>query len=266
MDTSMDTSDIVDALLAEHGRTFAEDVGIDLDADSSDAVFCLLVASILFSSRIGHELAADAARALFAEGWTSPETLGDAGWQARTRVLNESGYARYDESTSRMLGDTCAIALDRYDGDLRRLREEADGDRDTLKKRVADFKGIGEVGADIFLREIQAVWTEFAPYVDDRTADAADDLGLPRSGEKLAALAGDDFPRLVAALVRTAIDDDADRIRAIASGDEAPSLDPDRMTRDDLYDVARDLDVPGRSSMNKGELAEAVGEKRSSDD
>ena len=261
----MGRDDVVRALLAEHGRTFADDVGIDLAADDGDSIFSLLVAAILFSSRISHALAADAARALFAEGWTSPKALRDAGWEARTKVLNASGYARYDESTSRMLGDTCEIALDRYDGDLRRLRSQADGDAGTLKRLVKEFKGIGDVGADIFLREVQAVWTEFAPYVDDRTADAADALGLPRSADKLADLTGKDFPRLVAALVRTTIDNDTDRVRAIAAGDEAPSVDPERSTREELYQEASELDVAGRSSMNKAELAEAVEQARSGD-
>jgi endonuclease III len=257
--------DVVDALLAEHGRTFAEDVDIDLSADDSESVFCLLVASILFSSRIGHELATSAARALFAEGWTSPRALADAGWRARTDVLNASGYARYDESTSRMLEDTCHIVLDRYDGDLLRLREQADGDPEELTARLTDFKGIGAVGAEIFLREIQAAWPEFAPFVDERAADAAEELDLPRSADALSDLAGDDFPRLVAALVRTAIGGDVDRIRRLAAGDEAPSIDPDRTTRDELYDRAAELDVSGRSSMNKSELAEAVERERSAD-
>lgn len=254
----MNRDDVVDALLAEHGLTFSEDVGIDLSANDSDSVFCLLVASILFASRIGHDLAAAAARGLFAEGWTSPQRLADAGWKARTDVLNASGYARYDESTSRMLGDTCEIALERYDGNLLALRDETDGDAEGLKSRLTDFKGLGHVGAEIFLREIQAVWTEFAPFVDERAADAAKELGLPHSARGLSALVGKDFSRLVAALVRSAIEDDVARIKRIAAGEEAPSVHPDRMTRDDLYDRAADLDISGRSSMSKGELAEAV--------
>lgn len=51
--------------------------------------------------------------------------MAEATWRQRTDVLNRAGYARYDESTSRMLGDTAQLLLDRYRGDLRKLREEA---------------------------------------------------------------------------------------------------------------------------------------------
>ena len=257
--------DTVQALLSAHGRTFADEIGVDLSDDDPASVFSLLVAAILFASRIDHRIAAEAASALFEEGWTTPEALGDAGWQARTDTLNAAGYARYDESTSRMLGDTCALALERYDGDLRRIRKEADGDPAVVRRRVTDFKGIGEVGAEIFLREIQAVWTELAPYVDDRAADAARALDLPHDAEALADLAGDDFPRLVAALVRTSVVGDGDRIRRIAAGDEPAPVDVDSRSRDELYAEAQHLNVSGRSDMKKDELAEAVQRARSDD-
>lgn len=248
----------VDALLRVNGRTFAEDVGINLRGDDEEAVFCLLVSAVLFSSRIGHRLAASAARALFAEGWTNAQALADAGWDARTRVLNDAGYARYDESTSRMLGDTCQIALERYEGDLRRLRQDADGDVATLTAALMEFKGLGEVGAGIFVREVQSVWPEFAPYADERVLAAAEDLGLPKDPQALSRLSDGDPARLMAALIRTSIEDDVERVLAVAAGDQPAPIDPDRMTRQDLYDEAARLDVSGRSSMRKSELADAV--------
>jgi len=69
------------------------------------------------------------------------------------RVLNRAGYARYDESTSRMLGDTCALLLERYRGDLRKLREEAGHDPQRERALLKEFKGLGDVGVDIFSRE-----------------------------------------------------------------------------------------------------------------
>ena len=57
--------------------------------------------------------------------------------------------------------------------------------------------------------------------------------------------------------------DAADQIDALdhdllaAWVDEQASLDP---TRDELYERAQDIDVPGRSSMTKAELAEATAE------
>src|SRR5919204_3314586 len=109
---------LVGALLERHGKTFAEELGIKVERETPSNLFRLLVASILFSTRIGHGIAVEAARALFRSGWTTPQKLDSATWAQRVRVLNRSGYARYDESTSRMLGEDCELLLERYRGDL----------------------------------------------------------------------------------------------------------------------------------------------------
>ena len=73
------------------------------------------------------------------------------------------------------------------------------------------FKGIGETGADIYLREVQDVWTWVRPYFDDRAIAAAKQLGLPVDPSKLASLAPRANARLAAALVRVGLDDDLRR-------------------------------------------------------
>jgi hypothetical protein len=76
---------------------------------------------------------------------------------------------------------------------------------------LTDFKGIGPTGADIFLREVQAVWPEISPYVDERVKQGAKQLKLPSSPLGLSGLA--DSPktmaRLTAGLVRLSLDSDA---------------------------------------------------------
>lgn len=136
---------------------------------------------------------------------------------AETDVLNASGYARYDESTSRMLGDTSEHLLDEYGGDLRKLREAARRDPGEERKRIKAFKGIGDVGADIFFREVQVVWEEWRPFADERSLRIAGRLGLPDTAQGLAdCVSRKDFPRLVAALVRTGLADDLDQVRESA--------------------------------------------------
>jgi hypothetical protein len=73
------------------------------------------------------------------------------------------------------------------------------------------FKGIGDTGADIFLREVQDVWTWVCPYFDGRATAAAKRLGLPTQPDKLGALAPQANARLAAALVRASLDDDVCR-------------------------------------------------------
>jgi endonuclease III len=208
-----DREAIIDALLDRHGRTYAEELGIDLGRQTPSNLFRLLVASILFSARIGANQAVKAARALGDAGWTTAEKLAAASWEERVRVLNRSGYARYDERTASMLGDGCQLLLDRYRGDLRRLREEAGRDPRQERRLLKEIKGMGDVGVDIFFREAQAAWEELYPFVDRRAARTAGQVGLPTGAQALAA--GRDprtFARLVAALVRSGLAKDHDEV------------------------------------------------------
>ncbi len=102
-----------------------------------------------------------------------------------------------------------------WGGDLRRLRNEAGGDVRRLKALLTELKGIGGVGADIFLREVQRCRPELRPYVDKRDKAAAKELGLPATPENLAGLvAADDVARLVAAPVRTSLANDVRELSA----------------------------------------------------
>ncbi len=204
---------IVEAVLDRHGRTYAEELGIDLERGGPSALFRMLVASILFSAPIGARQGLTAARALTDEGWTTAQSMAATTWHQRVRVLNQHGYARYGDRTSSILGDACTLLLDRYRGDLRELREQAGRDPGRERILLKQVKGIGDVGADIFFREVQVVWDELYPYADQRALDAARQLGL---GGEIAKLAdgGDHerFARLVAGLVRVRLARDYDEV------------------------------------------------------
>ena len=163
---------IVAALLERHGLTYAEELGIKLERGTPSVLFRWLCASILLSARIGAGAAMHAARALAEQGWTTAGKMAAATWEQRTRTLNQAGYARYDESTSRMLGDTALMLLDKYRGDLRQLRVPP-GAIPSASGCSQGIKGIGEVGADIFCREAQITWDELFPVADQRALEAA---------------------------------------------------------------------------------------------
>lgn len=194
---------IVRLLLERYGQLFSEALGIELKQGSPSVLFQWLCASLLFSARIRAQAAEQAAKALFREGWTTAAKMAEASWEERTLVLNRSGYARYDGITSRMLGDTARLLLERYQGDLGKLREAAARQPRLERRLLKEFKGIGDVGADIFFREVQAVWEELYPFADRRALHAATALGLGSDARTLAGLVDrETFPRLVAALVR----------------------------------------------------------------
>ncbi|NHC25086.1 endonuclease [Nocardioides sp. IC4_145] len=203
----MSHRDIARALLEQHGTTYAEDAGIRID-DKPAALWQLLVLSLLLSARISSGIAVAAARELFDAGCTTPERTRDAQRRSLIAAFGRSGYRRYDERTSTQLHGLAAKVLDDFSGDLRRMHERCDG-VPALEDALQEFTGIGPAGAAIFLREVQGVWPDVAPYVDELAAKGADRLGLPTDPEKLADLVPpEDLPRLVAACVRAARDKD----------------------------------------------------------
>lgn len=254
----MSRDDVVARLLDRHGRTYADECGIRVDGGSDD-LFQVLVMALLMSARISTDIAASATRALFRHGLTSAAAMAGASWQERVDALGEGSYVRYDESTASYLGETSDLLLERYDGDLRRLRDEADRDPEEERRRLTDFKGIGEVGADIFCREVQGVWQELRPALDRRALEIADDLGLGERPETVAGrVPAEDLPRLAAALVRAR---NAGEVEAIRDGEELADLSPtqaETWTKGELLERARERDLSGRSSMTRDELADAL--------
>ncbi|HEY2672141.1 MAG TPA: hypothetical protein VGJ07_17455 [Rugosimonospora sp.] len=197
---------LVRRLMDRYGSTFAEEAGIRL-ADRPGPLYQLLVLTTLLSARISAGVAVAAARALFGSGYRTPEAMARATWQQRVDALGRGHYRRYDERTATELGDEARLCLDRWHGDLRRLRAEADGRVRPLRSMLIEFSGIGPTGADIFAREVQGVWPEYRPYLDRKVTAGAAKLGLPGKPESLAALVGAaDLPRLASALVRVALD------------------------------------------------------------
>ena len=174
---------IVQALLAHEGRTYAQEAGVSL-RDTPVPLFQLLVLAQLLSARIQAGIAVAAARALFEAGMRDARRMARATWQQRVDALGEGGYRRYDERTSTQLGAAAEMLQERYKGDLRALHEAGD-----VRRRLGEVPGIGPVGTDIFLREAQGLWPEFAPVIDAKARDGAERLGLPRSATSLAGLA-----------------------------------------------------------------------------
>jgi hypothetical protein len=196
----------VKMLLRKYGCTFSEELGIKLENNTPSVLFRWLCATLLFSAPISNKIALAAATALFQHHWTTAQKVLASTWKKRTMVLNRSGYARYDEKTSRSLANISQFLLDHYQGDLRKLRAAAKYDPCRERKLIMECKGIGEVGANIFFREIQTVWKEHAPFADELALKSACKLGLPTNVKALSKLVPQkQFPQLLAALVRCSL-------------------------------------------------------------
>lgn len=198
----MSHRDIAADLLRDHGTTYAEEAGITL-RDKPAPLFQLTVLVMLFSAPISAGVAVAAAQELFGAGWRTPARMRSSTWQQRVDALGRGGYRRYDESTARYLTDACEVLDERYRGDLRGLRDAADGDPRRIHDLVQEFPRIGPTGADIFCREVQQVWPGVRPFFDDRALSGAAKAGLPKDREALAGLVRPtDLARFAGALVR----------------------------------------------------------------
>jgi endonuclease III len=193
-------------LLRRHGHTYADEAGIRL-ADQPTPLYQLLVLATLLSARIRAGVALAAARQLFTAGYRSPQAMDAASWQDRVDALGRGHYRRYDERTSKLLGDSARLCLQRWKGDLRRLHAQAPGEVARLRALLVEFPGIGPTGADIFLREAQLVWPDIRPYLDRKVSAGAQRLRLSGQPDSLVSLVDrNDVPRLAAALVRMSLD------------------------------------------------------------
>lgn len=201
-------TDVAQVLVNRYGRTYAEDTGINL-RDKPSPLWRLLVLSLLLSARIGSDIAVATARELSTAGWRTPEKMRASTWQQRVDALGRGGYRRYDERTATQLGEAADLLITRWSGDLRRLHDEADESAARAAELLQVFNGIGPAGAAIFLREVQCIWSDLRPYVDDLALEGAQQLGLPTDPDGLYDRVGHgDFHRLVIGCVRAARDAD----------------------------------------------------------
>jgi hypothetical protein len=203
----MSREQVVRTLLDRAGTGYAREAGIDL-ADEPAPLFQLLMLAELLSTRISAAIAVAAARELIGSGYRTPACVAEGRWQDLVDALGRAHYKRYDESTATRLGENATLLLDRYHGDLRRLARDAGRDPGRLAGLLQQFKGIGPVGADIFAREVQDVWTWVRPYFDERARRGAERLHLPTDPQSLDRLSPPGRTAdLAAALIRVTLDD-----------------------------------------------------------
>ncbi|WP_221761082.1 hypothetical protein [Kibdelosporangium aridum] len=130
--------------------------------------------------------------------------------EQRATVLREAGWRHPPALTASMLGDLAQVVLDRYRGDLRRLRTEVKRNPSQVCALLTELPGVDNGAVDLFFREIQALWPEVEPFADRHALMAARRLALGQSARDLAELvrAGgtEKLSWLVGALARINLD------------------------------------------------------------
>lgn len=70
------------------------------------------------------------------------------------------------------------VLIDDIDGDLKNLLRRAENDRRRARELIKEIRGLGDLGVDLFLNNVQSVWPSMAPFVDARSLKTADEIGI----------------------------------------------------------------------------------------
>ncbi len=163
-------------------QSYSEELGLDLTKPEDK--FKWFLASILFAKRISAETAKETYRNFEQEDLTSPEAMLQAGWDRLVEILDSSGYTRYDFSMATYLLGIAKKLKEKY-GNLENLHTESTSPKD-LENRLQEFKGIGPVGVNIFLRELRGIWKNAKPTPSSIAVATAQRISLlPKDVERL---------------------------------------------------------------------------------
>jgi endonuclease III len=180
----MPQNEIVKILLKKLGQKFSSSLNINLSSADSEEVFKWFLASILFGARISETIVINTYKQFEREGVLSAQKILDTGWDGLVRILDNGGYVRYDFKTATKLLEVMGKLKELYHGDLNKLHEQAKDSLD-LEDRLKNLgKGIGEVTANIFLRELRGIWQKADPLPSDLVILSARNLRLISSKRK----------------------------------------------------------------------------------
>ncbi len=173
----MSRKEAIMRLMDEWGGRFSVELGIDLDSGSSDELFKWFLAAVLFGTRIRQDAAMQTYREFEKRKVLSSDAIVMTGWDGLVEILDAGGYTRYDFKTATKLLEIAEMLNKRYGGNLNLLHEKA-RDPEDLEKKLMEFKGVGPVTVNIFLRELRGIWQKADPVPGDLVISAARALGL----------------------------------------------------------------------------------------
>lgn len=145
-----------------------------------------LLCAVILSRPISHRLGLRTIRTLLNPPYSfrDPVAIKMAG-QKKVREALESAHTQHKDKTAEEITLLAnAVSDNNWHNDLRHLRAQAknavEAEREKLQKSV---KGLGKTGLDIFYRRVQWQWEEAYPFIDPRTQQAFEEMGLPRRAE-----------------------------------------------------------------------------------
>jgi endonuclease III len=181
-------------------RLYSEELEIDLRAGNDKEIFKWFLASLLFGARITETIAKNTYRAFERNRLLDPKKILGSGWEFLVSpIMSEGGYVRYDGRKSTQILRDCEWLLDRYEGRLTQVHRLAKNSED-LEHKLLEFYGVGEVTANIFLRELRPYWKKADPEPLPIVKKAAERWGIDLVGYDRKTLR---FCRIEAGLIRS---------------------------------------------------------------
>jgi len=186
------------ALIKQFGEPFSSSLGINLQGGKEEEIFKWFLASVLFGKRISFHTAIKTYEQFKSCNVLTPKAITNTGWDGLVKLLDDGGYVRYDFSTASQLLDSVKQLQQNY-GTLTELHKKAKNPKD-LENMLLQFKGIGPVTTNIFLRELRTIWKNADPgpldFVKEEAAKFQIDLNKFNRKTKT-------FIKLEAALIRS---------------------------------------------------------------
>jgi endonuclease III len=168
----------VEALLEKFGKRYSEVLSINLDSGKDDEIFKWFLASVLFGAPIIETSVIKTYKYFQKYEVLTPERILETGWDGLVRILDEGSYTRYDFKTADKLFEVMRNLMEKYKGSLNLLHNKASNAKD-LENGLKDLgKGIGDVTASVFLRELREVWEKAKPNPTSLVVSAAKNLRI----------------------------------------------------------------------------------------
>lgn len=144
-------------------KLYSEELSIKLEKRSEKEIFKWFLASILFGKRIGENIAKKTYLEFNKANILTPQAILKAGWHKLVKLLDKGGYVRYDFGTADKLLEISKALLDKYGSKpLTKIHTIAKDSKD-LELKLQEFKGIGPITCNIFLRELRHIWKKANP-------------------------------------------------------------------------------------------------------
>lgn len=149
--------------LLKRSQLYSEELCIKLETKQEKELFKWFLASILFGKRIGENIAKKTYLEFEKANVLTPQAILKAGWHKLVKLLDNGGYVRYDFSTADKLLEISKMLFEKYGSKpLTKIHAIAKDSKD-LELKLQEFKGIGPVTCNIFLRELRHVWKKANP-------------------------------------------------------------------------------------------------------